>query len=132
MATTQPNFSPSIAEDENSIFDAPNETGSPERRLLLAVLERAILDYVGNDAREIQEATAWIFGEAEGYNDREFSFSWICKELDLDTQSISKIIAEMPKRGNHKIAPWYFAKQEAKAASDSKRGNVTHGDFSRH
>lgn len=96
--------------ESESWFDVPNETGTPERRLLLAVLERAILDFVGNDERELQEAEEWIFSELEDPSYDEFTFAWVCRELDLDYRKISAQIKEMPKRGASRIAPWYINK----------------------
>ncbi len=92
------------------LFEPYNERGSPERLLLLAILERAILDFVGNDVREMEQATAWIFGEDEVLSAEPFSFSWVCKELDLDAARVSAMIKAMPKRGSNRVAPWYFQK----------------------
>jgi len=131
-------FSTSTVDDEFNLFEVPNLTGSPERRLLLAILERAILDYVGNDKREVEEAEAWIFGDLADPKYSEFSFSWLCQELDLDMPHIAKVIFDMPKRGSRKIAPWYFSKptndaeettDQAAPASDDRRGIVTEGHF---
>ncbi|MFN4894856.1 MAG: hypothetical protein ACK5GN_14995 [Pseudomonadota bacterium] len=102
--------------DFDQIFSAPNMTGTPERRLLLAILERAILDYVGNDPREVEEAEEWLFGSLEQGLKAQFSFSWLCEQLDLDPVKISRRIKAMPRRGNRKIAPWYFAKEELAVA----------------
>jgi hypothetical protein len=106
--------------DFYQVFGAPNMTGTPERRLLLAILERAILDYVGNDTREVQEAEQWLFGDNEHYNEHcstsQFSFGWLCEQLDLDPIKIANHIRSMPRRGNRKIAPWYFAKESLAAA----------------
>jgi hypothetical protein len=90
-------------------------TGSPERRLLLAILERAILDYVGNDQREVEEAEQWLFGDANGETTQQFSFTWVCEQLDLDVPKIADKIRSMPRRGTRKVAPWYFSKQIAHA-----------------
>lgn len=101
----------------NSWLDSPNATGTPERRLLLAVLERAILDYVGNDRLEVNEATSWLFGELKDTEIREFSFRWVCSQLDLDATEISGKIRAMPKRGASRIAPWYTSKAYVQAKS---------------
>jgi hypothetical protein len=85
-------------------------TGTPERRLLLAILERAVLDFVGNDSREIEEAEAWLFGDLDSPTNEQFSFPWVCEQLDLDMYKIASKIRSMPRRGNRKVAPWYFAK----------------------
>lgn len=101
---------PLIDDDAATLFDTPNMTGTPERRLILAVLERAVLDYVGNDERETESAEAWLFGDLDNQASGEFSFTWICRELDLDVQKIARKISEMPKRGSRRVAPWYFLK----------------------
>jgi hypothetical protein len=80
-----------------------------ERMLLSAILERAILDYVGNDKKEAEEAQEWIFNEEFNSTPRAFSFQWICEELDLNHKIIARIISSMPKRGKHRVAPWYFS-----------------------
>ncbi len=102
--------------DFYQVFGAPNMTGTPERRLLLAILERAILDYVGNDHREIQEAEEWLFGESATEKNVQFSFGWLCEQLDLDPIKIAGHIKSMPRRGNRKVAPWYFAKVDLAVA----------------
>lgn len=110
-------FFPVVDSEAYSLIDEPKLTGTPERRLLLALLERAILDFVGNDAAEVEAAREWIFGEEEGdsqisdaHRASPFSFTWVCQELDLDPQNISGIIAAMPRRGSRRVAPWYFQK----------------------
>ena len=93
-----------------NILEIPNQTGTPERNLLMAILERAILDYVGNDSREVEEAEEWLFGEIRKPSYQAFTFPWICQELDLDYRKISGKIKAMPKRGSQRIAPWHFTK----------------------
>ena len=101
---------PGVDKDFVNVIGVPNMTGSPERRLLLAILERAILDYVGNDQREVEEAEEWLFGDTESVPYDRFSFAWICEQLDLDLNKITSKIRGMPRRGNRKVAPWYFMK----------------------
>ena len=95
------------------LYESPNPTGSPERLLLLAVLERAILDFVGNDTREAEAASSWLFDDddAESPTNAPFSFAWVCRELDLNPAGVSEMVRAMPKRGKHRIAPWYFARK---------------------
>lgn len=99
-------------EEEFELLNVPNHTGTPERRLILAVLERAILDFVGNDIRESSEAEQWLTESHVDGTAPEFSFEWVCQQLDLDLDSIRDVILRMPKRGKHRIAPWYFAREE--------------------
>ena len=101
-------MSEAFATNNSYLYEAPNQTGSPERMLLLAILERAILDYVGNDRREAEASQDWIFGEMEMGNSEPFSFHWVCRELDLSPVEVAKTIQQMPKRGTRRIAPWYF------------------------
>lgn len=100
---------PSIDREYDSLTGSCGSTSSPERRLLLAILERAILDLVGNDSKEVEEAEAWLFAESEAPH-AVFSFGWLCEQLDLDRVKIAQKIRAMPRRGNHKVAPWYFMK----------------------
>ena len=121
------NTAPSYEIETLSLFDSPNETGSPERRLLLAILERAILDFVGNDAREVEGSAEWLFGDDSG-NDDEFSFNWVCLQLDLDTAQIAEQIRRMPKRGSHRIAPWYITKNYGEKVAEEKTVQAANGD----
>lgn len=121
-------FFPVVDSEAYSLIDEPKLTGTPERRLLLALLERAILDFVGNDAAEVEAAREWIFGEEDGdtpisdaHRASPFSFTWVCQELDLDPQNISGIIAAMPRRGSRRVAPWYFQKAGDPQRSDASR-----------
>lgn len=111
-------FTPVIDEEAYTLFDFPQTTGTPERRLLLAILERAILDFVGNDGLEVTAAEEWIFGDDEGDKNAPFSFPWVCQQLDLDSRSTAQYIRQMPRRGNSRIAPWYVMKQ--KKATEKK------------
>lgn len=108
-------FCPVIDPEANNLIDVPQLTGTPERRLLLAILERAILDYVGNDEQEVAAAESWLFDDLENlahepYDD--FTFPWVCQQLDLDMFEIAATIKRMPRRGKHRVAPWYFARGE--------------------
>jgi len=106
---------PGIDREYQEAIGLPNMTGTPERRLLLAILERAILDYVGNEPKEVEEAQRWLFGETDNQSAHQFSFAWVCEQLDLDTYKIANKIRSMPRRGTRKVAPWYFQKNAASA-----------------
>lgn len=98
--------------DVLEVFGGNTQRGTPERNLLMAVLERAILDFVGNDQKEASHAEEWLFGnEAQDKLQAPFSFSWICQQLDLDETFISRTVKAMPKRGKRRVAPWYFMKE---------------------
>ncbi len=113
-------YLPAIDNDASDLIDYPQLTGTPERRLLLAILERAILDFVGNDLQEVHSAEAWLFDEEASISDR-FSFPWICHELDLEEGHISGLIRKMPRRGKNRVAPWYFARHSFLQNTDKKR-----------
>lgn len=103
-----------------------NHSSTPERRLLAALLERAILDFVGNDSTEVASAEEWIFDwqDHEANPDaplKEFSFSWVCHYLDLNPRKVAGFIKAMPKRGIHRVAPWYFSKTGTERACASIR-----------
>ena len=115
--STQSQLSPLIDVDGQVLYEEPNLTGSPERNLLMAILERALLDLVGNEDKQVEDAEQWFFGEEEQpLREQEFSFPWICQQLDLDLSTISEKVRTMPKRGNSRIAPWYTMRSEPQAA----------------
>lgn len=108
-------FIPRIDEEVNSMLGIDSHSSTPERRLLAALLERAILDFVGNDTTEVLAAEEWIFDWLESENNmdaplKDFSFRWVCHYLDLNPQKVAGFIKAMPKRGKQRVAPWYFAK----------------------
>ncbi|MBX7144883.1 MAG: hypothetical protein K1X79_10565 [Oligoflexia bacterium] len=107
---------PSVDDEGLALFGVPNQTGTPERRLLTAILERAILDFVGNDKVEMDDAQTWIFEAAQDTDPSPFSFAWLCRELDLNPMFIASKIKEMPKRGKSRIAPWYSMKPKQRVA----------------
>lgn len=103
--------------NDDETYEEPNFTGSPERRLILAVLERAMLDLAGNNRKEVEEAEAWIFDAPLETPYPEFSFPWVCEQLDLDQETISEQIKAMPKRGDSRLAPWYLMRGDIKEAA---------------
>lgn len=113
----------SLGNDAMGAYEDAHQGGAPERRLLLAILERAILDFVGNEPREVESASDWFFGEQNGGGcDRPslpFSFQWVCEGLDLDAQRVAAFVSALPKRGRRRIAPWYFMdRAEVEAATE--------------
>lgn len=101
---------PAMDEEASGLFHFPNLTGTAERNLLMAVLERAIRDFVGNSTEEAEAARAWLFEIPEGEG-APFSFGWVCHQLDLQPVRVLAKVASMPKRGAHRTAPWYFMKE---------------------
>lgn len=111
MTSNSKGYGFSLAIESGDTYDTPNSTGTPERNLLMAILERAILDFVGNDSTEAEEAESWLFDDQTNTR-HAFSFAWVCDQLDLNPSKISAAIKAMPKRGNYRVAPWYFQKRE--------------------
>lgn len=52
------------------------------RNLCVAILDRAIADYHGND--RIQKASSFTWVHSDDTEDIPWSFVWICTVLDLD------------------------------------------------
>ncbi len=77
----------------------------PERNLLVAMIERAVLDYFGNQAMERSEAETWLFGLT--HEDEPFSFHWVCGQLDLDPVDITSQIQKMKPRGGTRTQRWW-------------------------
>lgn len=78
---------------------------TPERRLLVAMLERAVFDYFGNQADDQREAASWLFDPLD--NDTTFSFAWVCRQLDLDQQAVLQRIRRMKPREEISTQEWW-------------------------
>jgi len=103
----------SFNSDESTVFDiSSSKRSTPEGRLIIAVLERSVLDYIGNEKNESIAAEEWFFKSNDSeYGDYpEFSLEWVCQELDLNVNHVRSVIARMPKRGDKRVAPWYISK----------------------
>ena len=71
--------------------DTPSEnTQVPERRLLAAVLQRAITDYLTGDGDLRDTAEAWLIHDQP--EDAPLTFKFICEALDLDYPSLKEAI----------------------------------------
>ena len=73
---------------------------TPEKKLLGAILERAIRDYLSRDRVRASEARDWIFEQkisAEAAT--EFSFSWICEHLDIRKRELLRSVRKAKTRG---------------------------------
>ncbi len=89
--------------DYNDYFDSPSHLGSPERRLLAAILERAVLDYHGNDKRQASAAEEWLteWQQDDTENNHEqFTFPWVCEQLELQPKDTTNMIIN--KKRNRK------------------------------
>lgn len=62
----------------------------PEKRLLAAVLQRAVADYVSGEEEIRTEAAAWLMDDE--VTDCPLTFKFICEALDLDGQNLRNAI----------------------------------------
>ena len=65
-------------------------TFNPERRLLAAVLQRAITDYISGDSELQESARQWIFGPDD--MSESFGFAYICEALDFHMEEMRKAV----------------------------------------
>lgn len=62
----------------------------PEKRLLAAVLQRAVADFIGGEQDVREEAGIWLLDDEA--TDAPLSFKFICEALDLDSEGLRKAI----------------------------------------
>lgn len=83
----------------------------PEKKLLAAVLQRAITDFVSGEGDIKESARIWLF--EEDMPDCPLTFSFICEALDLDCgmlrsaikkQSLDATNSSMSKFDNEMVA----------------------------
>lgn len=71
--------------------DVPSPGGViPELRLLAAVLQRAIHDFIGGEGDVREGAKSWLMDDEP--TDAPLSFRFICEALDLDVNSLRTAI----------------------------------------
>jgi hypothetical protein len=66
---------------------------TPERELLIAILDRAVLDFCGREGELHERARDWLFGETDPEN--LFSFEAICEHLGINTSALRKRVLEI-------------------------------------
>ncbi len=77
--------------------EIPNASGHvPEKRLLAAVLQRAISDFIGSEGELRDGALAWIMEDEA--SDAPLTFKFICEALDLDPASLRSAILSSAER----------------------------------
>ena len=69
----------------------------PEKRLLAAVLQRAITDFVGGEGELREGARSWLLENEP--TDAPLTFKFICEALDLDIDSLRKAIVLQAEAG---------------------------------
>ena len=70
---------------------------NPERRLLAAVLQRAITDYLTGDGEIQSSAQEWLFTEEDVSGDT-FCFAYICEALDFHVSELRKAVLRQYER----------------------------------
>lgn len=91
----------------------------PERELLVATLDRAVLDYYGTNGEISTEAYDWIFSDEEPAQENEvFSFRWICDHLGVEPGEVRQRINNLsfPKSVSQ-AHRWLRSKVQSKNAN---------------
>ena len=70
----------------------------PEKRLLAAVLQRAITDYVSGDGELREGAQIWLFDDEP--TDAPLTFGFVCEALDLDKGVLRNAITAQADAAN--------------------------------
>ncbi|WKZ56621.1 MAG: hypothetical protein QY326_07785 [Bdellovibrionota bacterium] len=65
----------------------------PEKRLLAAVLQRAVTDLLGGDGEVRESARFWLLDDEP--TDAPLTFKFICEALDLDMASLRTAIVQL-------------------------------------
>jgi hypothetical protein len=73
--------------DETDGIGSWSSGAAPERKLLAAVLERAVLDLMCDDKEVVTMSEEW-FNESFVDNPEVFTFQYVCFMLDLDAVTI--------------------------------------------
>lgn len=63
---------------------------NPERRLLAAILQRAITDFVSGDGELQQSAEEWLYSQDD--DGETFGFTYICEALDFHREELRKAV----------------------------------------
>ncbi len=71
----------------------------PEKRLLAAVLQRAITDLITGDGEVKDGARAWLCDD-DHTGDAPLTFRFICEALDLDAETLRKAILAQEETGD--------------------------------
>lgn len=83
--------------------DVPPPGGAiPELRLLAAVLQRAIHDFLSGDGDVREGARAWLMDDEP--TDAPLSFKFICEALDLDLDSLRTAIGRQATASSREYA----------------------------
>jgi hypothetical protein len=71
---------------------------NPERRLLAAVLQRAITDFLTGEGDLQESARDWLYGQDDP--SEAFCFAYICEALDFHQEELRKAILRQFERAS--------------------------------
>ena len=120
MRTSRVYFSRIRFWQSNIFEDRHGRSLEPEKRLVLAILEDAILTFQDNHAardgkkkRLFDQANVWIFNVSD---DWVFSFKNICHVLEFNPEYIRKGLAQWREKDSAKPSLW----QDKKIAAEMR------------
>lgn len=93
----------SVPHSLNTFLDDILDGFSPERRLLIAMVQRALIDYIVPERGKpfLQyDAGAWLF--ASKYPSTPFSLYWVCEILSNDPDHLHKRIQIAAKNKSYR------------------------------
>jgi len=74
----------------NNTVPRSGSNSNPERRLLAAVLQRAITDFLTGEGELKDSAHDWIYGSDDP--GEAFGFAYVCEALDFHREELRKAI----------------------------------------
>lgn len=104
-----------VVDDLEAFIGGAGDERSPEERLLMAVVERAVRDYLGGSIEDQDCAEQWLFSECEENLNFDlvepFSFAWICHALSLDLGRVRSRIRNVFEMSRTGALPFYVDKR---------------------
>ena len=93
---------------------------NPERRLLAAILQRAITDYLTGDGDLQASAEEWLYSEED--EKETFGFAYICEALDFHKEELRKAVGAQHRR----IMEKKLQRNKASTAKYQPQPNASH------
>lgn len=78
----------------------------PEHNLLIALLNRALLDYLGSGKEEHDLAAGWLYAEEDA--EEAFSYRWVCAHLGIEPDFLLGGVEMMREESNGRVKRWYL------------------------
>jgi len=85
--------------------DPPPEDFPPEKRLLIAMVQRALVDYIAPEQGKAHlqyDAGAWLFAPISHTTPRPFSLYWVCEILSSDPDYLHRRIQVAARSKSYK------------------------------